>query len=143
MVGLLKIINDLNSGEKELIKLITDGNLKHLAIRATEFKLQDIEYKLISLQDIKSELEEQEVSLEVVRPGGPAREPVELPMTGDNMTTVRVDAAAELPRVSVRVSQETARVTADSVTVLETEQSPWRMTTRFLFHVKPRNTFPF
>ena len=58
---LYKLILKLGSGQKELIKLMINGELMDLSIHATEFKLQGIHFKLISFQNIKSELEEQEL----------------------------------------------------------------------------------
>ena len=58
---LYEIIYSLKPGEKELIKLMLKGELKVLSVFATEFKLQDVSYKLVSLQNIRSELDEQEL----------------------------------------------------------------------------------
>jgi nitrogen fixation/metabolism regulation signal transduction histidine kinase len=58
---LLSLIHKLNSGESELIKLLVQGELRQVAIQATEFKLMDVSYKLLSLQDIRSELDNREV----------------------------------------------------------------------------------
>ena len=51
----------LRNGEKELIKLSIGGRYVTLSILATEFKLQDEAFKLVSFQDIKSELEANEL----------------------------------------------------------------------------------
>lgn len=59
--NLVKLIRDIRSGQKELIKIIRKGKLLNISVRATEFILQNNKYKLVSLQDIKTELEEQEV----------------------------------------------------------------------------------
>ncbi len=58
---LYKVITSLGPGEKELIKLVLKGELMVLSAFATEFKLQDVSYKLVSLQNIRSELDEQEL----------------------------------------------------------------------------------
>lgn len=58
---LLSVVKKLNSGERELIKLLVQGELRQVAIQATEFKLMDVSYKLLSLQDIRSELDNREV----------------------------------------------------------------------------------
>ena len=58
---LYNIITGLGPGDKELIKLILKGELMVLSVFATEFKLQDVSYKLVSLQNIRSELDEQEL----------------------------------------------------------------------------------
>jgi two-component system nitrogen regulation sensor histidine kinase NtrY len=55
------IISNLGPGDKELIKLMLKSELMVLSVFATEFKLQDIFYKLVSLQNIRSELDEQEL----------------------------------------------------------------------------------
>ncbi len=51
----------LDSGEKALVKVIIHTRLLNLLIQATEFKLQNRYFKLISLQDFRTELEEQEI----------------------------------------------------------------------------------
>lgn len=59
--NMLKVIRRLGSGEKELVKVVVNGELRQIAIRATEFMLMETEYKLLSLQDIRSELDSREV----------------------------------------------------------------------------------
>lgn len=58
---LLTSIQRLKTGERELIKIITKSELSQVSILATEFKLQQQSYKLVSLQNIKSELDEKEL----------------------------------------------------------------------------------
>ena len=41
--------------------MLKEGELKNLSLRATEFILKNNHYKIVSIQDIKSELEEKEV----------------------------------------------------------------------------------
>lgn len=57
---LFSICQSLESGQKSLIKLEHSGQLKSMSVQATEFKIGNVKYKLISLQDINIELEEQE-----------------------------------------------------------------------------------
>ncbi len=52
---------DLPSGDRLLRKLVLDGSLMHLSVQATRFKLHQRGYVLFSFQDIRSELEAQEV----------------------------------------------------------------------------------
>ncbi|WP_422354507.1 sensor histidine kinase [Roseivirga pacifica] len=54
-------ILQLNSGEKTLLKLQLNNRLVNLSIQATEFKLQEKAFKLVSFQDIKAELEANEL----------------------------------------------------------------------------------
>lgn len=54
-------IQEMESGERELIKVQIGGQLNNLSVLATTFKLQGETYKLVSFQDIKSELEEKEL----------------------------------------------------------------------------------
>ena len=54
-------IISINSGEKYLHKFEKNDFKVELAIRATHFKLEERSYKIISLQDIKDELEVQEI----------------------------------------------------------------------------------
>ena len=58
---LVDVIRGIRSGQKELIRIIRQGRLLNLSIRATEFILENEKLKLVTFQDIKSELEEQEV----------------------------------------------------------------------------------
>ncbi len=52
----------LKSGDRTLIQLYEKENILQLAVYATEFKLRDRSIKLVSLQNIQSELEEQEMA---------------------------------------------------------------------------------
>ncbi|MEZ4885510.1 MAG: ATP-binding protein [Chitinophagales bacterium] len=58
---LLYTLQKLKSGERELVKLVIQEELLNLAVEATEFKLQNEYYKLISLQNIRPELDEKEL----------------------------------------------------------------------------------
>ncbi|NBC16035.1 MAG: GHKL domain-containing protein, partial [Bacteroidetes bacterium] len=51
----------LHSGEKALVKVVDEDDLLQLSVYATEFRMRDDLYKLVSIQDIQSELEEAEV----------------------------------------------------------------------------------
>ncbi len=55
-----ELIN-LNSGNKTLFKKNSDGEQMDLAMAANKFKLGDKEYTLISIQNIRAELDEQEM----------------------------------------------------------------------------------
>jgi len=59
--NLYNLIMRLKSGENELIKAKINDKLLHLSVYATEFKIQKKSIKLISLQNIKQELEYQEL----------------------------------------------------------------------------------
>ncbi len=56
-----EIIQSLKLRERRLVKVLLQDELVQLAVQSTEFKLQDQEYKLVSLQNIRSELEAQEI----------------------------------------------------------------------------------
>jgi signal transduction histidine kinase len=51
----------LQRGEKALVKVVDGEELLQLVIYATEFKMRDDLYKLVSIQNIQSELEEMEI----------------------------------------------------------------------------------
>ncbi|MFC2115550.1 PAS domain-containing sensor histidine kinase [Bacteroidota bacterium] len=51
----------LEAGQRELIRINTDDKLLRLAVTATGLRIREENYKLVSLQDIKQELEEQEL----------------------------------------------------------------------------------
>jgi two-component system nitrogen regulation sensor histidine kinase NtrY len=59
--NLYELILKLSSGQNELIRVILKGEMMQLSVYATEFKLQDVPHKLVSIQDIKEELETQEL----------------------------------------------------------------------------------
>jgi signal transduction histidine kinase len=58
---LVATLLQLESGGKALVKIESKNDLLHLAIYATEFKLREQIFKLVSLQNIQSELEEKEM----------------------------------------------------------------------------------
>lgn len=58
---LYNLIQKIKSGENELIKIKLNEDLMHLSVYATELKIQNKKIKLISLQNIKQELEYQEL----------------------------------------------------------------------------------
>ncbi len=51
----------LEAGERETIKITDENDFIQLIMYATEFKLRDQKYTLVSLQNIQSELEEKEM----------------------------------------------------------------------------------
>lgn len=59
--SLMEKLFGLKAGEKETIKLVDENDFIQLIIYATEFKLRDQRYLLVSLQNIQSELEEKEM----------------------------------------------------------------------------------
>jgi len=54
-------INGLKSGTSEVLKVKFQTQVYHLAISASLFKLSRQSYKLISLQDIRGELDQNEM----------------------------------------------------------------------------------
>ena len=58
---LYALINELNAGESDLIKITIQNQLLELSVRLTAFKLRDAPYRLISFQNIQLELEEKEL----------------------------------------------------------------------------------
>ncbi|MCO6490555.1 MAG: ATP-binding protein [Phaeodactylibacter sp.] len=59
--GLWSTVKNLAPGERELIKLSLDNKIKQLAIQCIELVLQGEHFRLVSFQNIQSELEEQEL----------------------------------------------------------------------------------
>ncbi len=59
--NLLKVIRSIKSTENKLVKATIDNKLLQLAVHASEFKLKDKYYKLVSLQNIQNELEAHEL----------------------------------------------------------------------------------
>jgi two-component system nitrogen regulation sensor histidine kinase NtrY len=58
---LVSLIRMIGTGRREMIRLIRHGKILNLSVRATEFTLEKDTYKIVSLHDIKTELEEQEL----------------------------------------------------------------------------------
>lgn len=58
---LYELILTQRSGQKQTIKLIINNLLLNLSVRTTEFVMSGKKYKLFSFQDIKSELDVQEI----------------------------------------------------------------------------------
>ncbi|MDN5201090.1 ATP-binding protein [Fulvivirgaceae bacterium BMA10] len=58
---LLNAIKEIKPGENKLLKFKTKSEILEFAIQAEEFKLEHDFYKLISLQNIKGQLEESEM----------------------------------------------------------------------------------
>jgi len=54
-------LKNLKSGDKVLVKIADNNELSQLSIYATEFKLRENHYTLISISNIQSELEEREM----------------------------------------------------------------------------------
>lgn len=59
--ALHEAISGLQPGERQLVKLVVNGQILQIAVRTTILKLKNGEYHLYSLQNISAELEEQEV----------------------------------------------------------------------------------
>ncbi|MDE3057883.1 MAG: ATP-binding protein [Bacteroidota bacterium] len=58
---LVETLQTIRSGEKALIKLVDNNEMLQLSIYATEFKMQNKHYTLVSISNIQSELEEQQM----------------------------------------------------------------------------------
>ena len=58
---LVVLIRNIGTGQREMIRLIRHGKILNLSVRGTEFMLEKDTFKIVSLHDIKTELEEQEV----------------------------------------------------------------------------------
>jgi two-component system, NtrC family, nitrogen regulation sensor histidine kinase NtrY len=57
----VETIREIRTGETRLLKLRVENDLLQLSIHASEFKLEDRYYKLISMQNIRSELDMREM----------------------------------------------------------------------------------
>ncbi len=58
---LVAALSRLRSGERSLIRVESQGEPLQLALYATEFRMRERQFKLVSLQNIRSELEEKEM----------------------------------------------------------------------------------
>lgn len=59
--SLANTIRDIRTGETRLVKLRVQQEVLQLSIHASEFKLEDMYYKLISMQNIRQELDMHEM----------------------------------------------------------------------------------
>ena len=57
----VETLTRMRSGDKELIKIVDNDEMLQLSLGATEFKMRGDLFKLVSLQNIQSELEEKEI----------------------------------------------------------------------------------
>jgi serine phosphatase RsbU (regulator of sigma subunit) len=62
---LSKQLKSLKSGETSLLRYEKAGEWMHLAVNTTRFKIHNVAYTLLSLQDIKSELERERLAKEL------------------------------------------------------------------------------
>ena len=59
--GLSDTFRNIKSGTTKLLKLVIENDIIQLSIKAADFKIQDRKIKLISLQNIKTEIDQSEV----------------------------------------------------------------------------------
>jgi two-component system nitrogen regulation sensor histidine kinase NtrY len=59
--GLYSAISEIRSGERRLIGLMTQGGEIQVSLKATSLKIKESKFIILSLQDIKSELDEKEL----------------------------------------------------------------------------------
>jgi two-component system nitrogen regulation sensor histidine kinase NtrY len=57
----VRTLRDIRTGETQLVKLQVGSELLQLSLHASEFKLEDKYYKLISMQNIRTELDVREM----------------------------------------------------------------------------------
>ncbi len=62
---LVNTLEEINAGEKTLIRVVHNNVEKQISLYASAFKLRSRKYKLVSLQDIKNELERERFSREL------------------------------------------------------------------------------
>ena len=56
-----QLMVNLRAGQREVIKINREGELLQLSVHVTEFRVRQEKFKLVSLQNIRQELEEQEL----------------------------------------------------------------------------------
>lgn len=59
--SIYKTISNITPGERVLLKVNIENGMRQIAIRSKEFKLKNEKYKLLSLYDIRSELDAREL----------------------------------------------------------------------------------
>ncbi len=58
---LYDLMVNLRAGQREVIKINREGELLQLSVNVTEFRIRQKKFKLVSLQNIRHEMEEQEL----------------------------------------------------------------------------------
>ena len=58
---LFKTVQDLHNGERRLIRPVIDGRVTHISVSATEFKMREQQFKMLTLSDIQRELDQKEI----------------------------------------------------------------------------------
>lgn len=58
---LVDVLATIRAGERRLVNITAQDDILHVSVHATELKLRDQHYMLVSLQNIQSELEEKEL----------------------------------------------------------------------------------
>ncbi|MCT4637935.1 MAG: ATP-binding protein [Bacteroidales bacterium] len=58
---LFEVLDSVKPNERRSIKMITDNDVKHLVVQTSVLKFKDLEYRLYSIQDIKKEIDENEL----------------------------------------------------------------------------------
>ena len=59
--ALVTVLDEIISGETRLVKVRVDNQLLQLSVHASEFRLEDKNHKLISMQNIRNELDAREM----------------------------------------------------------------------------------
>ena len=60
-IGLSNTFKNIKTGTTKLLKLVIENDIIQLSIKAADFKIKDRKIKLISLQNIKTEIDQSEV----------------------------------------------------------------------------------
>ena len=61
--GLSSVVREIRSGKQELIKIVINNEILQISIKSEEFIIEEEKIKLVSFQNIKSEIEHGEVEL--------------------------------------------------------------------------------
>lgn len=59
--NLSEVLQNIKAGDKELVRVFIDNELMQLSVRATEFRMQNEDFVMVSLQNIHTELEAKEM----------------------------------------------------------------------------------
>ncbi|TRX56271.1 GHKL domain-containing protein [Fulvivirga sp. M361] len=60
--SVLSVIRNISPGQNRLLKIVVNNEMQQLNIHASAFKLQGEQYRLVSIQNIKSELDTNEMA---------------------------------------------------------------------------------
>ncbi len=118
---LLQIMKTLKSGERRMYKTQLNGEWMNLALIAKKFKLSDKEYTLVALQDIRQELQQNEIDAwqKLIRVLTHEIMNSMTPVLSLNTAIKELVSEGEVPKQVEKVSQENVNDIHRSISAIE------------------------